>query len=166
VSVNVSPAEITDPAFPARVAAVLRSTGLDPEALALEVTEDGLLGNRDAAHLVTRKLKELGVKLALDDFGTGYSSLAHLHEIPLDTLKIDRAFVSRVDGDPRMERMLAAVVGLAHQLGLEVIAEGIERPSEAEVLRRLGCRYGQGYLFGRPAPVAASAALLAVPQPR
>ena len=152
VSVNVSPLEIVDAAFPRRVEGALARCGLTPERLVLEVTEDGLLGNPQAARSVTRELKRLGVRLALDDFGTGYSSLAHLHEIPLDTLKIDRAFVSRLDGDPAMHRMLGAVLGLSRDLGLDVVAEGIERRAQADMLIDLGCRWGQGYLFGRPAP--------------
>ena len=152
VSVNVSPLEIVDAAFPRRVEGALARCGLAPERLVLEVTEDGLLGNPQAARSVTRELKRLGVRLALDDFGTGYSSLAHLHEIPLDTLKIDRAFVSRLDGDPAMHRMLGAVLGLSRDLGLDVVAEGIERRAQADMLVDLGCRWGQGYLFGRPAP--------------
>jgi EAL domain-containing protein (putative c-di-GMP-specific phosphodiesterase class I) len=109
---------------------------------------------------VTNELREAGVALALDDFGTGYSSLAHLHEIPLTTLKVDRAFVVGLNEDPRVERFMRAVLRLGEDLQLGVVIEGVETHDQAETLRRLGGRLGQGYFFARPAPAPAHAALL------
>jgi EAL domain-containing protein (putative c-di-GMP-specific phosphodiesterase class I) len=110
---------------------------------------------------VTNELRDAGVSLALDDFGTGYSSLAHLHEIPLSTLKVDRAFVVGLNEDPRVERFMRAVLRLGEDLQLAVVVEGVETHDQAETLRRLGCRLAQGYYFARPAPADAHASIIA-----
>jgi EAL domain-containing protein (putative c-di-GMP-specific phosphodiesterase class I) len=104
----------------------------------------------DAARLAS--LAALGIHLAIDDFGTGYSSLAYLSRLPIDTLKIDRSFVSRLGLEPESDAVVRTIVALAHTLNLSVTAEGIERPEQAARLRSLGCQYGQGFLFARPAP--------------
>jgi diguanylate cyclase len=101
-----------------------------------------------------QRLRERGIHVALDDFGTGFSSLSHVSLLPCDTMKIDRSFVSGIDGDAQMRRLIESLIGMARSLGLEVIAEGVERDGELTVLREVGCQYVQGYLLGRPRPEA------------
>ena len=152
VSVNVPPILVTDLGFPARALAVLTRHGLRPEQLVLEITEDALLSDLGAARRVTTRLRELGVRLCLDDFGTGYSSLLHLQQIPLDTLKIDRGFVADIDSDLGAQRLVEGILALASGLGLDVVAEGVERVAQADILRRLGCPLAQGYYYAKPTP--------------
>jgi len=152
VSVNVSPHVISDPAFPNRVAPLLRRHGLGVGQLALEITEDALLRNLPTAATVARRLRELGVVMSLDDFGAGYTSLAHLRQIPLDTIKIDRGFAGDVDANPDTEQFLRALLALGRDLELRVVVEGVERRTQVDVLRRIGGTLAQGYLFGRPVP--------------
>ncbi|OWY62932.1 hypothetical protein B7486_55785 [cyanobacterium TDX16] len=104
------------------------------------------------------QLRALGVQVAIDDFGTGYSSLSYLRELPIDVLKIDRSFVDGIEGEDGATPIVVGMLELAHTLGLSVVAEGIEHPWQQLALRRSGCRYGQGYLFGRPAPAEAAIA--------
>ncbi|CCG05745.1 EAL domain-containing protein [Blastococcus saxobsidens] len=154
MSVNIPPAIIADPAFPDAVAGVISRHGLAPEQLVLEITEDSLLADLPVARAVAARLRSLGAGLALDDFGTGYSSLVHLREIPMQYLKIDRGFTGDLDTNPVTERFMRALLALGGDLGLDVVVEGVERPEQADVLRRLGCRYAQGFLFARPGPAA------------
>jgi len=116
----------------------------------LEITEDALLADPNAAREVTRQLRKIGAILALDDFGSGYSSLLHLQQISPHSVKIDRCFVRDLDTNPATERFMAALLARCRDLGLRVIVEGVERAAQADVLRRLGCSHAQGYLFGRP----------------
>ncbi|HUR15131.1 MAG TPA: bifunctional diguanylate cyclase/phosphodiesterase [Mycobacteriales bacterium] len=172
VAMNVSPRTVVDRAFPDQVMAALRRHGVPAGRLVLEITESGLLTDLDAAHDVTRRLDAHGIGLSLDDFGTGYSSLTHLSRIPLRSLKIDQAFVEGLDRDERQSRFTDALLRFGANLGLEVIAEGVERVEQLDRLRQLGCDRGQGFLLGRPAPALAWDALLAgsaasaVPRPR
>ena len=106
------------------------------------------------------RLHRLGIDLSLDDFGTGYSSLAHLHRIPLSALKIDRAFVQRIDTDPALTRLVRGVLALSDGMGLRTVAEGIERPEHETALLALGCRYGQGYLYSAAKPPEALTTML------
>jgi EAL domain-containing protein (putative c-di-GMP-specific phosphodiesterase class I) len=136
------------------VAQALALSGLDSRLLKLELTESVLMASADETVEMLRRLKALGVQLAIDDFGTGYSSLAYLKQFPVDVLKIDRSFVESVavaDRDPVLSR---AIVALGHTLGIETIAEGIERLEQREGLRAMGCRLGQGYFFSRAVPPA------------
>lgn len=149
VGVNISPSLITDRGFPDRVAAVLDRHRLLPSQLMLEITEDALLSDLEVARYVTGRLQDLGTPLALDDFGTGHSSLFHLQQIPLHSLKIDISFIANIDRDPAAERFLHALLALGRHLDLEITAEGVEREGQAEILRRLGCPLGQGFLFSR-----------------
>jgi diguanylate cyclase (GGDEF)-like protein len=150
VSVNLSARQITAPGFSARVAAILADTGLPPEALTVEVNErilveeDGLVAERLA------DLHRLGVRMAIDDFGIGYASLAHLRQLPLDTIKIDPSFVAGLGHDDTLTLLTRTVVQVGRELGLRVIAEGIEQPRQLAALREMGCCYGQGFLVGRP----------------
>jgi EAL domain-containing protein (putative c-di-GMP-specific phosphodiesterase class I) len=152
VGLNLSPSSIVDPDLPRRVAECLQRHRLDGANLVLEVTESGLLSDPAAARDVCRRLRALGIQLALDDFGVGYSSLAHLHALPLDCLKVDRAFVDLVDLDDDQRRFTRAVLRLGADLGMSVVAEGVERPEQLAELQAMGCAYVQGYLLSRPVP--------------
>jgi diguanylate cyclase (GGDEF)-like protein len=165
VSVNVTPSLINDRTFPHRVAAIMARHQIPPQRLTLEITEEALLGDLPVVREVTTALGEVGVLLSLDDFGTGFSSLLHLQQIPLSAVKLDQRFIANIDRDPAAERFLAALLTLGHDLGLMVIAEGVERPEQAATLKRLACLYGQGYLYSRPQFPAALDALLGIRTP-
>ncbi len=160
---NLSPLQLRDPNLPTTVAAVLAETGFPAARLELEVTESALVGDLDLARRLLEDIKALGVRLALDDFGTGYSSLRHLQLLPFDSLKIDQSFVNAMVADKESAKIVSAVVGLGHSLGLKTVAEGIETEEVAVLLRGLGCDIGQGWLFGRPVPAHRIDALVAVP---
>jgi diguanylate cyclase (GGDEF)-like protein len=160
---NVSPLQLRDRDLPAMVRAALGESGLPPHRLELEITESALVGDLDLARDLLNELKALGVRLALDDFGTGYSSLRHLNMLPFDKLKIDAGFVGAMVGNVESRKIVAAVVGLGHSLGLITVAEGVEEPETATLLRDLGCDIGQGWLFGRPVSAEAIGALLQQP---
>ncbi|CAN5784028.1 hypothetical protein BH24ACT3_BH24ACT3_04150 [soil metagenome] len=160
ISVNLSGRQLGHPTIVATVDSALRHSGLDSSLLCLEVTESMLLGDADGALQVLGELKARGVRLSLDDFGTGYSSMAYLQRFPFDELKIDQSFVSdlaREAGDPAL---VTAIIDMAEALGLEVVAEGIEHPRQATVLRSLGCRTAQGFLLSRPIVAGKLSALL------
>ena len=157
---NLSPLQLRDPGLPQAIRDVLAATGLPPRRLELEVTESALVGDLDLARASLAQLKALGVRLALDDFGTGYSSLRHLQTLPFDKIKIDRSFVAAMAEDAESGKIVSAVVGLGHSLGLVTVAEGIESEEIAGLLRALGCDIGQGWLYGRPAPAGRIAAVL------
>jgi diguanylate cyclase (GGDEF)-like protein len=147
LSVNVASAQLEQPGFVDEVQAALTDSGLDPSRLVLEVTESSLVGDFEAERL--QLLRRLGIRLAIDDFGTGYSSLSYLRRFPMDVLKIDRSFTRDACED---SALLEAIVAMGESLGLVLIPEGIEEREQADALRALGCRLGQGYLFGRPVP--------------
>ena len=149
VSVNVSRRQLLDPRLAADVRAILERTGVPADRLDLELTESAIIGDLDAAVLRLAELKEVGVGLHLDDFGTGYSSLGYLGQMPVDVLKLDKRFVDGVSqGDGHL--LTRGILDLARALGKLVVAEGIERPEQAERLREHGCTLGQGFLFSRP----------------
>jgi EAL domain-containing protein (putative c-di-GMP-specific phosphodiesterase class I) len=150
VTVNVSPHQLQDPGVAGVVAHALEDAGVPPRALVLEVTERVLLEDRPAHRRTLAALDELGVLLALDDFGVGYSALSYLRRFPLDILKVDRSFTEGIEDDRRAERLVRAIIQMGGALGLQVIAEGIETPRQAALLRGAGCKLGQGYHFGRP----------------
>jgi len=154
VDVNLSARQIDHPELVDTVERILASTGLPPENLTLEITESALMKDAASALQVLRALKGLGVVLAIDDFGTGYSSLSYLQRFPLDILKVDKSFVDELGTEHGGEEIVAAVVNLAHALGLGVVAEGVETVRQFEVLRSLGCDFAQGYLFSRPLSAA------------
>jgi diguanylate cyclase (GGDEF)-like protein len=166
VSVNASARELLDPAYAGLVAETLAQSGMEPHSLAIEITENDLMQDTEAAIAGLRGLKKLGVRLAIDDFGTGYSSLAYLARFPLDVLKIDRAFVStRSSGhDGAIAR---AIIDLAASLDLVVIAEGIEQDADRTLMLEMGATWGQGFHLGRPTSAAQISALFAgKPRPR
>ena len=152
VSVNVSAREFDQADLADRVLATLDEVGLAPRQLKLEVTETAIMGNPELAAATLRRLKEHGVKLALDDFGTGYSSLGYLHQMPFDDIKIDRSFVNKIQEGGQTPVIVNAIVSLAASLGMDCVAEGIETDEQWRVLKLLGCRFGQGWYFGRPEP--------------
>jgi diguanylate cyclase (GGDEF)-like protein len=162
VSVNVSSRQIEDPRFPDAVRAAARTHGIPTHALRLEITESMLLDDLESTRRIVSELCIDGTGLHLDDFGTGYSSLATLNQLPFDALKIDRSFVGWLaTGNPSHEILVRSAVGLAHNLGMRVIVEGIETPEQLRRLKALGCTYGQGYLFSRPLSPEGVRALLA-----
>jgi diguanylate cyclase (GGDEF)-like protein len=160
ISVNLSACQLREPAFVDHVAEILAGTGLAPGALTLEITETVLVEDLDRAVAVLEQLHELGVELAIDDFGTGYNSIAYLQEFPVDVLKIDKVFVDRVGDGNGDEALIAGILGLARNLGMRTVAEGIETQPQLQVLRRLGCAEGQGFLFSRPIDALAIAEYL------
>lgn len=161
VSVNVSPRELNQPGYAAQVLAILHVTGLPAHHLVLEVTESTIMTDQQQVIEVLGDLRAAGIRVSLDDFGTGHSSLARLHQLPVDEVKIDRSFITaaapdQVDGhSPTGDTsMLELLVTLAHRLGLDLVAEGIETGAQLEAVRDTGCTYGQGFLLGRPQPPA------------
>ena len=151
MNVNLAVKQFHDPNFGARLESLLRECNLPEGTLKLELTESSLMGDSVAAVALLSQFKALGVSLAIDDFGTGYSSLSFLHRFPLDTLKIDRAFTDAIRSDPKKESMISrTIMPLAHHLGLDVVAEGVETLEQAEVLKGLRCKYAQGFLYSPP----------------
>ncbi len=160
VSVNLSAKQIGDPMLLETLDAVLAETGLPAGCLKLELTESVMLDRIDEVTALLQEFRKRGIRLWIDDFGTGYSSLGYLHRFPVDGLKIDRAFVSRLDGTSRSQTMVRTILDLALNFGLDVVAEGIETDLQAQHLRDLGCLWCQGWLFGKPQPPAQVRALL------
>ena len=154
VSVNIATRQLLDPDFYQQVADVLAETGIDADSLWLEITETSLLADVKTTTVALRQLRSLGLHLAVDDFGTGYSSLTYLKRFPVESIKIDRSFVSGLGLEDEDTTIVDAVVRLGRALGLRVVAEGIETPLQMTMLRDLGCDRGQGYLFGRPRPAS------------
>ena len=149
--VNLSARQLHDPRVVDDVARALEDTGLPAELLVLEITESSLVEDREPTLGRLADLRELGIRFALDDFGTGYSSLSYLERLPIDIVKVDKSFVAALGkgGDAAMAR---AIVQLAHNLGMETIAEGVERPGQILALRALRCGYAQGYHIALPVP--------------
>jgi diguanylate cyclase (GGDEF)-like protein/PAS domain S-box-containing protein len=160
MGINLSLRQFARPGLVEHVQAVLERSGVDAAALKLEVTESIVMGDADEAIASLHALKALGVQLQVDDFGTGYSALSYLHRIPLDVLKIDRSFIVAMAGGEKHLAIVRAIIALAAALGLETTAEGVDDPAQAEHLRRMGCTYGQGYLWGRPMEAAEAERLL------
>ena len=150
LSVNISPQQLGEAGFVDEVVSVLDRTGFPPDRLWLEITEGALLRDPPAAIAVLRALRAAGVHLAIDDFGTGYSSLSYLKRLPVEALKIDRSFVEHLESGPDDRAIVEAIVALGSALGLQVVAEGIERPGQAIELATRGCHIAQGFLYGRP----------------
>jgi diguanylate cyclase (GGDEF)-like protein len=163
VAVNVSARQFREKDFVRSVERILERTGLPPERLELELTESMLMQDREAAVSFMHAVRALGVRLSIDDFGTGYSSLSYLQTFPINQLKIDRSFVWPLPAGGQM--LASAVIGLAHDFGLTVVAEGVEERAQLAWLQRAGCDYAQGYLLGRPMPFSALQARLMEEQP-
>jgi diguanylate cyclase (GGDEF)-like protein/PAS domain S-box-containing protein len=160
MSVNLSGKQFAQPNLIEQIEKVLSDTHLDPSSLWLEITESVVVENVEAASETCKRLRQLGVGLSIDDFGTGYSSLSSLHSFPISTLKIDGSFVSRMDGDNENTEIVRTIMSLAGNLGMDVIAEGVETLEQLTKLRTLGCEKGQGFFFSRPVPARDAETLL------
>jgi EAL domain-containing protein (putative c-di-GMP-specific phosphodiesterase class I) len=160
VAVNLSARQFRKGNLPRLVKEILGEANLDPRLLELELTESMLMDDPAGAERIMRALKDLGVGLSLDDFGTGYSSLNYLRRFPVDSLKIDRSFISDVASDLSAAAVATSIVAIAHSLGLYAIAEGVETREQLDFLRSCGCDSFQGYYFSRPLPAEAFAELL------
>ncbi len=154
MAVNLSVRQFQDPGFVSQVETILQQTGVDPKWIELEITESMLMENMNDMLPMLHELKALGVSLAIDDFGTGYSSLAYLKKMPIDVLKVDRAFVKDLPHGRNDCAITRTIIVLAQQLGLSLVAEGIEQPEQAAFLMASGCDIGQGFLYSRPLPLA------------
>lgn len=162
VSVNLSTKQFNQKNLTEEVASILDKTGLDSQCLKLELTESAAMEDVNGTIEQLVKLKSLNLKLSLDDFGTGYSSLSYLHQLPTDTLKVDQSFVGRMEEKASEDgEIVKTIISLGHQLGMDVIAEGIETVEQLNGLRKLNCNYGQGYFFAKPLPKAAAADMVA-----
>ena len=162
MNVNLSSGQFDDKTLASYVAALVANARLEPYALKLEITEDALMGSPENSIVVLEELAEYGVSLCVDDFGTGYSSLSYLQQFPVDTLKIDRVFIHQMLlGDASLE-LIKTITTMAHNLGMAIVAEGIEEPAQLEQLLALGCEMGQGYLFAKPLPAEEAKGLLEV----
>jgi len=161
MSVNITFREFAQPDLASEIRKSLEQTGVDPGCLQLEIIETIAMRDAEKSGHVLSQLKALGVRLSIDDFGTGYSSLSRLRRIPVDTLKIDRAFISHMDSDPESREIVRIIIMLAHNLGLKVVAEGTETEDHINLLKQLNCEMAQGYFFSRPADDQAMLKLLA-----
>jgi len=166
VSVNLSLRELSDARCVARVAAALESSGLPGESLTIEIGERDLAADPDLAGRRLTELRELGVRIAIDDFGTGYAALAHLRRIPVDVVKIDPSFTAGLGTDPVLTTLTKTIVTVGRDLGVDIVAEGVETSRQLAVLQEIGCGQGQGFLLARPLAVSAVEAMFrAQPQP-
>jgi EAL domain-containing protein (putative c-di-GMP-specific phosphodiesterase class I)/CheY-like chemotaxis protein len=152
IAVNISVLEFNQPKFIKKIIQFLETHNLEPQCLELELTESMIMQNVNSAIAIMKELHNLGVKMAVDDFGTGYSSLVYLKNLPVDKLKIDRYFIHNVDKDPQKSAITKALIEMAHNLNLQVVAEGVETESELSFLRENNCDAMQGFLFSRPLP--------------
>jgi EAL domain-containing protein (putative c-di-GMP-specific phosphodiesterase class I) len=161
IAVNVSARQFRSADFTARTDRIARDSGLARDQIELELTESMVMGHTAEAVRIMHELVDCGFKLSLDDFGTGYSSLSYLKRFPLNKLKIDRSFVSDLPGDAESTAIAQAIAGLAHTLGMQVVAEGIETVEQAVHLTGMRCQFGQGYYFSKPVPASRFPAYLA-----
>jgi len=153
ISVNLSGKQFSQTDLIEQLARILAETGLDPACLKLEITESVVMENAEFAIPMLLQLKQLNLKLEIDDFGTGYSSLSYLHRFPIDALKIDQSFVSRITPAGENLEIIRTIISLGRSLNMSVIAEGVEKPEQRDHLKALGCHYAQGFLFSRPVDV-------------
>ena len=158
-----APRQLDDPGIVLEVAGALERTGIHPRRLILEITESVLAHDVDIVVPRLHELRALGVRIAVDDFGTGYSSLGALVHLPVDILKIDRAFITGMLAQPAAADLVQVLIDMGETLGLEVVAEGIEEMDQALALRNRHCQLGQGFLYSRPVPAADFAAFLTAP---
>jgi EAL domain-containing protein (putative c-di-GMP-specific phosphodiesterase class I) len=163
VAVNISPSELKDPLLPSRLLTILAQEGFDPARLDIEITESALICDIQTAKSALMTLRSAGIEISLDDFGTDYSSLYHLRELKFDKVKIDRSFIQSMSDNPESETIVDAILGLAKNLHLSAVAEGIEDPAVLLRLAAKGCEFGQGYYFGK-AMMAKHATALVVRQ--
>jgi Amt family ammonium transporter len=152
MSVNISSKQFLRPSLIDDVQGILDETGLPPDQLKLEITETALMEDAHETIPLIQRLKDFGVQILIDDFGTGYSSMSYLQKLPIDTLKVDQSFISRIENntDGENKNIVETIVSLAHKLGLKVVAEGVETDKQHSVLSQMNCQMAQGYLFSRP----------------
>ena len=160
VCVNVSARQFSQRNIVLQVSEIVRETGIRPETVRLEITESVAMVDAERTVRILSELRELGIRIAIDDFGTGYSSLSYLHRYPLDVLKIDRSFVSRMDKSPEGLEIVRTIINLARNIGVDVIAEGVESLTHVTGLRVLGCELAQGFVFSRPIDEAGARRML------
>jgi len=163
VCVNLSARQFSRKGLADHVESLLMQSGTSSSQLGLEMTESSLIPNVGTAVEVLEGLRSLGISISMDDFGTGYSSLSYLHSFPIDVLKIDRSFVGRMTEGEQPLQIVRTIIELARVLNIDVVAEGIETPEQYELLRELGCNFGQGYLFARPMPAEEMSSMLRLP---
>lgn len=150
ISINLSGKQFSQPNLIEQIGQILEETTLDPHSLKLEITENVLVENAKSASAMLIKLQALGIQLSIDNFGTGYSSLSYLHQFPIDTLKIDGSFIKNVDVDIEKIEIVRTIVVLAWNLGMDVVAEGVETTKQMYQIKSLKCDFGQGYFFSNP----------------
>ena len=155
IAVNLSPRQFQQPNLLKTITEIIKTTRVNSDCLVLEVTESSFMKNSEAAIETLGELKKMGIKIAIDDFGTGYSSLGYLKRLPIDILKIDKSFVCDVTTDADDAALVMAIITLAHNLSLEVVAEGVETEEQLKFLRLLKCDGWQGYLYSKPVTAAA-----------
>lgn len=160
MSINLSSRQFAQADLVTQIERILSDTRVNPKQIKIELTESSTVENPERAIEIFTNLKQLGVQISLDDFGTGYSSLGYLHRFPIDILKIDRSFVSRMMENPENLQLVATILALARGMRMEVVAEGIESKEQSEKLRQMGCDYGQGYFYSRPCPSSDAAAFM------
>lgn len=152
VSVNISNRQLQFDGFLDSLRQVLNETGIAPSCLELELTESAVMADPEQCVNIFKNVQQIGCRISVDDFGTGYSSLSYLSSLPLDALKIDQSFVNDIIQDGTNQAIVKAIIGLSHNLGLEVVAEGVETDAQHQFLKDNGCDVMQGYLFSRPVP--------------
>jgi EAL domain-containing protein (putative c-di-GMP-specific phosphodiesterase class I) len=160
MSVNVTPKQFAQPDLVTQIETILVEVGIEPGCVDVEITETIAMADPQRSSLVLAELKALGVHISIDDFGTGYSSLSRLQGFPVDALKIDRAFIFKMDTDSETREIVRIIIMLAHNLGLKVVAEGTETEEQVSLLKEMTCELAQGYVFARPGDHAAAQALL------
>jgi EAL domain-containing protein (putative c-di-GMP-specific phosphodiesterase class I) len=153
VAVNTSARNLHDLTVPRQIEAALRAYQAKPDLLELEITENTVIHQPERTRAILESLGEIGVRLSIDDFGTGYSSLAHLRSLPVNAIKIDRSFVRDIADDLDDQVIVRSILDLAHNLGLETVAEGVENSRASQLLQRFGCNFMQGYMIARPMPL-------------
>lgn len=161
ISINLAVKQLEQPDLVGQLDRILQETGLNPQSVKLEITESSLMKETSTTAAMITQVRDLGIQVCLDDFGTGYSSMSYLHSFPINTLKIDRAFVSRMCTDTQSAAIVRTILALAHHLGMDVVAEGVEFAQQFLDLRALGCEYVQGYFVAEPLDGQAAETLLA-----
>lgn len=160
MNINLSAKQFAQPELLTQIDAMLQRTHIDPRCLKFEITESAIMGQAQAAQETLQAMKSRGIQLSIDDFGTGYSSLSYLHHFPVDTLKVDRSFLQSIGTQGGEAEIVKTIIALAHNLGMKVVAEGVETAAQIHYLRTLGCEFGQGYFFAHPLTAAAATVLL------
>ena len=160
LNVNISSRQLLSAEEVQDLVDIVQQSGVDPRNITFEITESLMLEDPDHVADAMTRMRKQGIKIAADDFGTGYANLAFLNRFPLDVLKIDRSFITNMAAEPRSRKIVSTVIGLAKELGMSIVAEGIESAAEIDVLRDLDCDYGQGFLLSRPVPLQEAEALV------